>query len=229
MKERRIIVGSVLLILALAGVSSAQAPSFADIEGHWAKEVIEKFAAKGLVRGYREEAPTSAKATAGREEAEEAEEASSSRTVFRPNAHITRAEAVTLSSKAFGSSGRRDVISVLSDVDQGAWYAPFVNEAQGLRIISGFPDGTFRPNDAVTRAAAVKIITLTANIEIETAPLTTLAIFSDVDPHAWYAIYLSALVDRGILRGYGDGTIRPNDAITRAEFLKVLSGLLPGG
>jgi hypothetical protein len=211
-----------MLTLLFLGVVSAQGAAFTDIAGHWAEKIIMKYAEKGLVRGYVEDS----KIPSVQDSKTESQPESEVRYAFRPNATITRAEAVTLAFRAVGSEGRRDIVSVLSDVDQSAWYAPYVNEAQGLRIVSGFPDGTFRPHAPVSRAAAAKILVLTSGIGIETTPHTTLALFSDVDPNDWYAVYFSELVKRRIVKGYLDGTLRPADPITRAEFLKILDGLL---
>lgn len=218
--RRNSVISGFLFTLLLSVTVSAQGIAFSDIAGHWAEGVIMKYAEKGLVKGYREEVQTS--------EASEANADGEAKMVFRPNATITRAEAVTLAFRAVGSQGRRDIVSVLSDVNQEEWYAPYVNEAQGLKVISGFPDGTFRPHEPVSRAGAVKILALAVNIGIQTAPHTTLALFSDIDPNAWYAIYFSELVKREIVKGYPDGTLRPGEPITRAEFLKILDGLLEG-
>ena len=85
-------------------------------------------------------------------------------------------------------------------------------------MISGYGDGTFRPEQTITRA---EFATLLSNALA--LPAGQPGTFSDVEENAWYAPYVSALAARGFLSGYGDGTFRPEETITLEEMIAVLS------
>ena len=84
-------------------------------------------------------------------------------------------------------------------------------------IISGYPDGAFRPDANVTRAEAAAII----NRVLKKQP-TNLSAFGDVPESAWFAADVAAVKELGIIAGYPDGTFRPNNNMTRAEMAVIL-------
>ena len=86
--------------------------------------------------------------------------------------------------------------------------------------IFGYPDGTVRPNGEITRAEAAAM--LARLLEIESIGSADKPMFPDT-PSAWYNKAINAVVQRGIMKGYPDGTFKPNDAITRAEFTQMIS------
>lgn len=81
--------------------------------------------------------------------------------------------------------------------------------------LSGYPDGTFRPENDMTRAEVAQMfynLLLDKDVSSDTR-------FSDVPADAWYTDAVNALAALGIINGYEDSTFRPNDTITRAEFV----------
>ncbi|MDO5037364.1 MAG: S-layer homology domain-containing protein [Tissierellia bacterium] len=97
--------------------------------------------------------------------------------------------------------------------------------------LKGYPDGTFRPHDPLSRAEAVGIF---ARL-VEASPVKEPAYkrtYTDVSQEAWYYRDLVQLVDLGLLEGYPDGTFAPKKSLSRAEFLALASRLekdLKGG
>lgn len=89
------------------------------------------------------------------------------------------------------------------------------------RLLSGYEDGTFRPDNAITRAEFCTMITAALNLPQNPAALT----FSDTPADAWYAPYVSAMAARGFVSGYEDGTFRPNATITYQEMATILSAV----
>ncbi len=85
--------------------------------------------------------------------------------------------------------------------------------------IFGYPDGAVRPNGEITRAEAAAM--LARLLEIESIGSAEAPSFPDT-PSAWYNKAINAVVQRGIMKGYPDGTFKPNDAITRAEFTQMI-------
>jgi len=90
-------------------------------------------------------------------------------------------------------------------------------------MVTGFPDGSFRPNQAVTRAEFTTMVVRFAGYgHTRNVPNGT---FSDITGHwAQDAINIAAM--RGWVGGYGDGTFRPNQPITRAEVAALINRML---
>lgn len=87
-------------------------------------------------------------------------------------------------------------------------------------IISGYPDGTFKPDQEVNRVEALKIILLGSKVEV---PETTVKpIFSDTKAGEWYVKYLIKAAELKIVEGYPDGTFRPLKTVNLVENLKML-------
>ncbi|MDB4894160.1 MAG: hypothetical protein JWN15_422 [Firmicutes bacterium] len=115
------------------------------------------------------------------------------------------------------------------DVAAGHSACDAVEALSRQQILSGYPDGSFRPGTAVTRAELAKMLTLVRGLKPE--PTSSLP-FSDTAGH-WAASsgYLQAAVTAGMINGFPDGTFRPNQPVTRAEAAKMVAaaaGLQPG-
>lgn len=102
-----------------------------------------------------------------------------------------------------------------SDVD--AKHAELVQLFSGAEIIDGYPDGTFRGRQGITRAEFVKLLSAMLGLD----PRDAQAKFSDTRGH-WAEGFISAFVSKGYLIGYPDGTFAPDQTITRAEMVTVL-------
>ncbi|NLN77277.1 MAG: S-layer homology domain-containing protein, partial [Armatimonadetes bacterium] len=87
-------------------------------------------------------------------------------------------------------------------------------------IISGYPDGTFRPGNYITRA---EIATIASKFD----KLTPLEVnmFSDVSGH-WAEEFINSAAQKGWVTGYPDGTFKPDQYITRAEFVTLVNNVL---
>ena len=87
-------------------------------------------------------------------------------------------------------------------------------------IISGYPDGTFKPDQMVNRVEALKIILLGASIAVPDN--TGTGGFKDTAATEWYAKYLLKAKELGIVSGYPDGTFKPTQTVNLVENLKML-------
>ncbi len=85
--------------------------------------------------------------------------------------------------------------------------------------VSGYTDGTFRPDNAITRAEVAAIVAKTINYEKEKGKSYTNTPFGDVARSEWYADDIGFVASLGVIAGYKDGTFKPNSNITRAEFV----------
>lgn len=107
-----------------------------------------------------------------------------------------------------------------SDVKPGAWYYDYVMTAKELGIMQGHTDGTFAPDDTLTRAQLVQVL---ANYEGADLSGYTTSSFSDVKEGTWYNRALAWAEKNGYVNGYPDGSFRPDEAVTREQFCKVVS------
>lgn len=108
---------------------------------------------------------------------------------------------------------------VFKDVKTTSDYYEYVNELFERGFVSGYPDGSYKPNGLLTRAHAAKILALNLGLDVTTDYQIS---FSDVSKGDWYYPYIAALRENGIIDGFEDGTFRPNTPITRNQMAKIL-------
>lgn len=106
------------------------------------------------------------------------------------------------------------------DLDPNADYYQPVLELASRVYISGYKDGTFRPNQAVTRGQAAKMLANALNLNV-TNPSNPG--FRDVPTNHDYYKYIAALSNEGIINGYDDKTFRPNEPINRNQMAKIIT------
>lgn len=140
-----------------------------------------------------------------------------------PHATITRAETATIFFRLLTEKMRKDNLTKyhsFRDVPQGAWYNAAVATMAKLKIITGYPDGTFQPDAPVTRA---EFAAIAARFDEKSARTT--ASFRDIYGH-WAERYISRSAELGWIRGYTDNTFRPDQSITRAEAMALINRVL---
>jgi len=111
--------------------------------------------------------------------------------------------------------------SQFSDVDDSVAEKTQISVLATYGLVSGYEDGTFRPNNAITRAEFSTLLSTALNLTPSGKP----PIFPDVPADAWYAGYVSALAAKGFISGYEDGTFRPDDTVTYQEIVTILSSV----
>jgi len=114
-----------------------------------------------------------------------------------------------------------DTIQVinLSDINDH-WAKDYIMQLVSEGVASGYDDGTFRPNNPVTRAEFIKMVVSAFGYQINETPSNLE--FADVTNSDWFAPYVEAATDADIVDGYSDGTFRPAKTINRAEAMKIL-------
>ena len=140
-----------------------------------------------------------------------------------PHATITRAETATIFFRLLTEKTRKDNLTKyhsFRDVPQGAWYNAAVATMAKLKIITGYPDGTFQPDAPVTRA---EFAAIAARFDEKSARTT--ASFRDIYGH-WAERYISRSAELGWIRGYTDNMFRPDQSITRAEAMALINRVL---
>lgn len=141
----------------------------------------------------------------------------------RPQNNITRAEVATIFFRLLTDDVRDENLTKTnrySDVAATSWYNTAVSTLSSMGIITGYPDGTFRPNAAITRAEFAAIAARFDNDGDKTA-----AKFSDIASH-WAKDEISIAYNNGWITGYPNGTFGPQRDITRAETMTLVNRVL---
>lgn len=109
-----------------------------------------------------------------------------------------------------------------SDVEKGSSIETAVDKLSGLGIIAGFEDGTFRPDDTITRAQMAAIICRTFGLEEKAKKNMGETAFPDVPADHWASGYINAAQEAGIINGYEDGTFRPEEKVLFEQAVKMV-------
>ncbi len=170
--------------------------SFTDIKSsHWAYDPIIYLSEKFILNGYFDG-------------------------TFKPENNITRAEFAKIIVSATGSIDPY-ALSSFKDIDKDEWYYSYVSTAYSMGYIAGYPDGSFRPNDNITRADICTIVNRVLKAE-KSSSATTFKDDGLIPSYAKDAVY--ALNSKGIINGYQDGTFAPLSFATRAQTAKIIYG-----
>ena len=138
---------------------------------------------------------------------------------FFPSNTITRAELVKM---VFGAAGTTLVIdgqNYFSDVDPSSWQAKYANTAKVNKVIGGYTDGTFKPNNPITRAEAFKIVINT--FHTEALDMVSFPVFDDVPLDVWYAPYAAFAKTENLINFTGNN-FDPDVFITRGEIANAI-------
>ncbi|WLR49068.1 S-layer homology domain-containing protein [Halobacillus litoralis] len=165
--------------------------TFKDIKGHWAEDKINYLVQNNLLSGYKDG-------------------------TFQPDVNITRAEAATVISRELELE---KIGSDFTDVSEDHWASGYIGAAAKANILSGYKDGTFHPDENLSRAEMATIVSRAYQLQGQTD------IFSDTKGH-WADSYIQTLAANNITVGYPDGTFKPEQEITRAEFASFVARVL---
>ncbi|HUS14238.1 MAG TPA: S-layer homology domain-containing protein [Chloroflexia bacterium] len=163
--------------------------------GDWADDPVQFLVDQGIVSGY---------ADGG----------------FHPYEGVTRSQFAKMIVGAQGWTLVSPGQATFNDVPASNWAFPYVETAVAHGVLSGYPDGTFRPGAPLTRAQLTKML---ATSHGWTADMAGLPEFTDVGPDDWFASYVGLATSAGTMSGYDDGTFRPYAAATRAQVAKILT------
>lgn len=144
---------------------------------------------------------------------------------FRPQNNITRAEFVKIVVSCFFDENSEFEIS-FKDVDKGKWYGKYIAAAVENKLVSGLSDTEFGPERYITRQDMAVILYNTAQIidfDIDTEK-ATIADDEDISEYAKAAVY--ALKNAGVINGYEDGSVRPQNNANRAETVQMVYSFL---
>ena len=139
---------------------------------------------------------------------------------FGPENNMTRAEVAQMFYNLLLDQDV-EVTKTFDDVPANAWYTKAVNTLASLDIISGVGDNKFEPERSITRAEFTSMA-----MKFAVGGEEGENIFSDVDEDDWFYKAVVDSIQYGWIHGYGDGTFRPNNPITRAEVTAIVNNML---
>ncbi|GEM_PF-2965145 len=142
---------------------------------------------------------------------------------FEPDRPLTRAEMAAMLSRVQSQSGRANEEVAYSDVTASYWALDEINGISRIGLMQGYPDGTFHPNKAITRAEMAVIVAQWLNID-----RTSEHNFNDLQGH-WAERVIVVVSTAGYMEGYPDGSFQPNKPLTRAEAVAVINRVLDRG
>ena len=180
---------------------------FRDMAGHWAKDAANDMGSRMILEG-----------TGGGR--------------FSPDREITRAEFAAIIVRALGLAPEQGA-NVFPDVKESDWHNGAVRAAHAYGLLSGYADGTFRPNEKITREQAMVILAkamaltgLKASLP-EQSPDDALRAFADAgQASGWAVAGIADCVQAGIVTGKNGRALAPQDTITRAEAAAMMERLL---
>ncbi|WP_434752899.1 S-layer homology domain-containing protein [Paenibacillus amylolyticus] len=180
---------------------------FSDVVHHWGKNAVNDMGSRMIVEGF-------------------------SNGTFNPDQAVTRAEFATMVIRGLGLRVEsRD--TAFSDVQSGHWYSGTIHTAHAYGLINGFDDGTFRPDDTITREQAMVILEKAMQITglrvklNNESPESTLQGFGDVTAVSpWARSGAVDSVKAGLVQGRSQSLLVPKGKMTRAEVATMLQRLL---
>lgn len=152
--------------------------------------------------------------------------AGTSGTTFSPDTTTSRAMIATILYRLAGSPDISEEILgyPFSDVDAESWYGTAVYWARLAGVVGGYPNGSFGPNDPITREQMAAMLYRYADYKgCDVTDLADLSAFTDAEDISGYAVTALRWANAaGIVGGYGDGTLRPQGNARRSEAAAML-------
>lgn len=144
---------------------------------------------------------------------------------FRPEGNMTRAEAAAIFARNIAERKSEDISnskSAFTDVSAKEWYNSYISYLEKYDIIKGYSDGTFKPDEQITRAEFVTMCTrfYTMFGDVKTSNKNS---FTDTKNNHWAYGFINNAVAMEWIKGYADGTFRPDENITRAEVVTIVN------
>lgn len=190
---------ALFMFTIVAGFGAADAASsLTDVTGNWAQSQIEALVGQSVISGYPDN-------------------------TFRPNNPVTRAEFMSMTNRAFSFTNTVD--ATYTDVKTGDWFAADIAKAKAAGYISGYSDGSMKPDNQISRQEAAVIIAKI--LKLDTSATNSLTFSDAASVPEWSKNAVAAVVKAGYMSGYPDGTFKALNSITRAEAASILSRTMP--
>ena len=141
---------------------------------------------------------------------------------FAPNQKITRAEAASVLKRIIDDKASANDKSSFRDLKEGQWFYDNIVFIEKEGLISGYEDGTFKPNNPMTRAQFASMMANYLKLNEGNNPID----FKDVKENYWAKDAINILSSHGIMVGKSKNEFKPNENITRAEAATIFNKVL---
>lgn len=139
---------------------------------------------------------------------------------FRPNEDATRLEVIMWLNELFEFSGEnKENIIAFPDIETE--YISMINNFTSAGIVKGYPDGSFKPNNRITRAEFVNILNNAFKLQAINEGIS----YPDIENH-WAKNEINILSSNNYIKGYPDGSFKPDNNITRAEVVTLINRII---
>lgn len=180
---------------------------FSDVANHWAKAAVNDMGSRMVIDGI-------------------------GNNLFNPDQNITRAEFAAIVVRGLGLKPENGA-AAFSDVKASEWYGSAIATASAYQLITGFEDGTFRPNERITREQAMTIIAKAMKITELSAKLPAVGADAVLRPYTdaaaaanWAQGSVVSCLQAGVVSGRSGSVLAPKAFITRAEVAAIVQRLL---
>ena len=178
--------------------------TFADDDGtgawEWASDAIYEIYEAGIISGFEDN-------------------------TYRPDESLTRAQAAKIIAEAYDLTLSDEAYETFTDDDGSGnwtWASEYIYACVQAGILDGYTDGTFLPDQAVTRAEIAKMIAIAEGISSDAVTSN----FSDVSDDHWALTYIEACYENGLVQGIGEGVYGVSNDITRAQMAVLISRII---
>lgn len=177
--------------------------SLVDLNGHWAADYVDRLIGMNVIQGYGDGS-------------------------FQPSRNVTRAEFVTLLSKALALKPASSAAAFADQTMLPPWAREDIAAAVEAGIVKGYGDNTFKPDRTITRAEMAVLLAnaLKLGSEVQTSGQTGTAFTDASQTPSWAQEAMDAAVQAGIVEGYADHTVRAANMTSRAEAAAMIYKLL---
>ncbi|WP_342553034.1 S-layer homology domain-containing protein [Paenibacillus sp. FSL R7-0652] len=197
-KLRGAVVSALSLSMALSSMGAVSAQSVNDVKGHWAEQQMDSWIANGNLKGYQDGS-------------------------VKPNSAITRAEFIVLVNRLFEFS--ETASADFKDLSASNWAYNDVAKALGAGYVKGYSDNTFKPTSNVSRQEAASMVSSILGLDTSNSEIVNQ--FKDAGKiPAWSKGSIAAVISKGIMKGYPDGTFQAQKQLTRAEAVVLIDSAL---
>lgn len=189
---------SVLLVvcMVLTLMPMTALADFADTEGHWGKNAIDRWAAEGVLNGKGED-------------------------VFDPNGNMTRAEFAQMLCNLMGYTKKAE--NTFADVPDDAWYADAILKLVEAGVLNGVGNNMAAPNAPITREMAAVMLCRAFDLKASSA---SMSFSDANQVSGWAAGAVAALTEKGMMNGVGDNKVAPQLNINRASVATLIDNMV---
>lgn len=201
-RQKRSAIGLLAALLISMSVNTAfaesQLNSFSDVPtSHPNYTAIMGLKSKGIINGYEDG-------------------------TFKPDQPVNRVEALKMILLGAGvTTTATNTVAKFSDTSTSEWYAQYLNKAVELKVVGGYPDGTFKPTQSVNLVENLKMLLLAQNVQLSDM-VPSVDPYADTPKTEWYAKYVQYAKDKNLIDADSQNKVYPSQAMTRGKLAETM-------